>query len=71
SLEPQQWGTNIGIILSNWDRQFGTSYPHSDEYPETGVADNNFPWEHSIRRADIFLNLWRQFLYPFQRLFQR
>jgi sterol desaturase/sphingolipid hydroxylase (fatty acid hydroxylase superfamily) len=39
SLEPQHFDRNFGIMLSIWDRLFGTAIdPHPDEWPAVGVA---------------------------------
>ncbi len=49
SIEPRHWDKNFGVVFTIWDRIFGTLYKNYDEYPETGVADEFFPWE----RADV------------------
>jgi len=39
SLEVRHFDKNFGILLSVWDRLFGTAYdPRPDEWPATGVA---------------------------------
>lgn len=44
SLEPRHFDKNFGILLSVWDRIFGTAHePSRDEWPDTGVAGHPAP----------------------------
>lgn len=61
---------NFGVVLSVWDRLFGTQYRDCNEYPETGV-DAAFPAERSFAEVLRLKALLRQFLYPFSQLFHR
>lgn len=58
---------NFGVVLSIWDRLFRTQYAGTDEYPRTGV-EPQFPTECSYGEVLKLRALWRQFLYPFQKL---
>jgi sterol desaturase/sphingolipid hydroxylase (fatty acid hydroxylase superfamily) len=69
SIEPQHRDKNFGERLVIWDRMFGTMYPDSDEYPETGVAEPAYPLETSARGFSLFTQLWQQYVYPFRRIF--
>jgi sterol desaturase/sphingolipid hydroxylase (fatty acid hydroxylase superfamily) len=59
---------NFGILFSFWDRLFGTQWRHHDEYPDTGIADEDFPWEESVGGANVLSNYIAQLIYPFQQL---
>jgi|GEM_PF-888368 len=56
---------NFGVVLTIWDRFFGTLYPVYDEYPETGIEDKSFPSERKLGFS-LFINYGRQLLYPFR-----
>jgi len=60
SIEPRHQDRNFGVILSVWDRIFGTLYPSYDEYPRTGVA--------SVEFGTGLRGFAREFLYPFRML---
>jgi sterol desaturase/sphingolipid hydroxylase (fatty acid hydroxylase superfamily) len=68
SREQRHHDQNFGTLFSIWDRLFGTQWPDHEEYPATGIADENFPWEESIRGTNILSNYFAQLIYPFQRL---
>jgi sterol desaturase/sphingolipid hydroxylase (fatty acid hydroxylase superfamily) len=68
SIEPRHRDKNFGERLAIWDWMFGTMYPHSDEYPETGLADAAYPLEASARGVSLFTQLWQQYVYPFRRI---
>ena len=55
SILPQHWDKNYGAIFSIWDFMFGTQYMGFDEYPETGIADDNFPHEEKSNPAFLLL----------------
>jgi len=49
SIEPQHHDKNYGALFSIWDFAFGTQYRHFDQYPDTGVAGERFPYENTTR----------------------
>jgi len=57
---------NFGVTFSIWDQLFGTQYRGWDEYPETGIEDDDFPHEDSYRGA--VGSIIQQFIYPFGRI---
>lgn len=58
SIEPRHQDRNFSVILTVWDRMFGTLYPNYDEYPRTGVEGVEF--------GTGGRGLLREFLYPFR-----
>jgi sterol desaturase/sphingolipid hydroxylase (fatty acid hydroxylase superfamily) len=60
SIEPRHRDRNFGVILTVWDRMFGTLYPSYDEYPRTGVEGVEF--RTGLR------GFFTEFLYPFRML---
>ena len=69
SIEERHWNKNFGVLLSIWDRMFGTQYDNCDEYPDTGVHDDHFPLERSIGGLNLLLTPVRQHIYPFRTVF--
>lgn len=69
SRERRHIDKNFATLFSFWDRFFGTQWPNHDEYPVTGIADEEFPWEESVRGLHVFGNYFAQLIYPFQQLF--
>lgn len=65
SIEARHQDKNFGVLFSIWDRMFGTQYHGCSEYPDTGIADHHFPFEHNIKGFDLLLNPIRQHIYPF------
>ena len=58
SIEPRHFEKNFGILLSVWDRLFGTAYePASDEWPEVGIAGMHPP----ASVAEFLLFPWIRF----------
>jgi sterol desaturase/sphingolipid hydroxylase (fatty acid hydroxylase superfamily) len=68
SIEERHRDTNFGVLLSIWDRMFGTQYHGFNEYPRTGVRDPYFPIECRPSALSLFHTLLRQNLYPFKGL---
>lgn len=68
---PQHQDLNFGVIFSFWDRIFGTQYKNAEEYPDTGVADKEFPVERSYNVWSLIVTLLRQLIYPFQSILRR
>ena len=65
SIEPHHRDKNFGVLLSIWDRLFGTQYTGYEEYPDTGVEDRNFPEDESKFALNLFLSPILQHIYPF------
>lgn len=68
SIEEKHWDKNYGFIFTVWDHVFGTQYKNYDEYPDTGVAEVNFPREKDFK--SVVKIFFTQLLYPFRRLLQ-
>ncbi len=66
SIEPQHRDLNYGVILSIWDRIFGTQYEGYDEYPDTGIDDPEFPLEHDGQTVGLLWMPIAQHIYPFR-----
>jgi sterol desaturase/sphingolipid hydroxylase (fatty acid hydroxylase superfamily) len=71
SIEPRHQDKNFGVLFSFWDQLFATQYRGYDEYPDTGIADEHFPIERSIKGFNLLLNPIRQHIYPFQAIFRK
>ena len=67
SSEPQHQDKNLAAFLTIWDRLFGTYYANYEEYPETGLDDQNFPLEKQ-NGFSLIKNYAQQFIYPFSLL---
>jgi sterol desaturase/sphingolipid hydroxylase (fatty acid hydroxylase superfamily) len=67
SILPEHQDKNFGVIFSIWDRIFGTQYHGYNEYPETGIADPEFPYEEASTGRRIFpATIMKQLIYPFR-----
>ena len=66
SIEPQHADQNFGAIFSIWDYLFGTASSDRKSYPQTGIADADFPHRTSGRISEILLAPLRQMAYPFR-----
>jgi sterol desaturase/sphingolipid hydroxylase (fatty acid hydroxylase superfamily) len=62
---------NFGGLLSIFDHLFGTAYPVRDIYPETGIADAQFPTEDNLPPWKLPGNWLAQTVYPFGQLFKQ
>ena len=71
SIERRHQDKNFGVILTLWDRAFGTLYPGYDEYPETGVEGVLFAPPSGLSPRAWARDLGRQVLYPFRQLLVR
>jgi sterol desaturase/sphingolipid hydroxylase (fatty acid hydroxylase superfamily) len=58
---------NFGAIFSIWDFAFGTASTDHHSYPETGIADSNFPHGNTGGIKGLLLAPLRQMAYPFWR----
>lgn len=67
SIEPRHRDRNFGVILTVWDRLFGTLYPHYDEYPATGVEGVNLQPPARLSARQWTMSFVEQFLYPFRQ----
>jgi sterol desaturase/sphingolipid hydroxylase (fatty acid hydroxylase superfamily) len=55
---------NFGVLLSIWDRMFGTAHPDEDSYPQVGVDDARWPvGGHGLRAVPK--EVASQVVYPF------
>jgi sterol desaturase/sphingolipid hydroxylase (fatty acid hydroxylase superfamily) len=70
SCERRHSDKNFATLFSVWDWLFGTQWPHHDEYPATGIADENFPWEESVGGTHVLSNYFAQLVYPFRQIFK-
>ncbi len=66
SIEAQHRDKNFGVLFTVWDRMLGTLYHSYDEYPETGVEDEEFPLEQGVRGVRLATNYVAQWFYPFR-----
>lgn len=71
SIELRHRDRNFGVILTVWDRLFGTMYPHFDEYPETGVDEVDFSLPDRLTPKAWLGSFWTQLAYPFRQLRRR
>jgi sterol desaturase/sphingolipid hydroxylase (fatty acid hydroxylase superfamily) len=67
---PQHFDKNYGSCFAIWDHLFGTRYHGNDEYPTTGILDENFPMERSSRPCSLLAGWIRQTVYPFAGIFK-
>jgi sterol desaturase/sphingolipid hydroxylase (fatty acid hydroxylase superfamily) len=70
SREERHHDKNFGTLLCIWDRLLGTQWPDHNEYPTTGIADDSFPWEESVRGTHVLSNYFAQLMYPFRQIFK-
>jgi sterol desaturase/sphingolipid hydroxylase (fatty acid hydroxylase superfamily) len=68
SSRPEHQDKNFGLTFSLWDQLFGTQYRGWDEYPETGIEDEDFPLEQGRGLVGAAAVTLRQLVYPFQSL---
>jgi len=71
SVKERHRDKNFGLIFSIWDRMFGTLYNNYDEYDyDTGIDDEHFPIEKSVKGLSVFRNWLAQFIYPFRQILE-
>ncbi len=68
SLDPRHRDVNFGAIFSFWDFLFKKQYVGFDEYPETGIDDDQFPQEREMRLKSVLLTPWTQMLHPLGKI---
>ena len=59
---------NFGGHFSLFDHLFGTACRCTNTYPETGIADSQFPTEDNIKWWQLPRNWLKQTVYPFAQL---
>ena len=67
SPEKRHHDLNYGVIFCWWDFMFGTQWKGWDDYPDTGIKEADYPFEHSKKPSEILLTIWKQFWDPFFR----
>ncbi|HEX3334509.1 MAG TPA: sterol desaturase family protein, partial [Acidimicrobiales bacterium] len=68
SHRPEHIDVNFGTVFSVWDQIFRTQYRGWDEYPDTGIADQQFPLEKRLRPLGLLGSYGRMVAYPFQQM---
>lgn len=71
SIEKKHMDKNYGLTFSIWDFLFGTQYKGYDEYPDTGIAEEDFPFEQGSSKLDAIVLIIEQLLYPFRRIVKK
>jgi sterol desaturase/sphingolipid hydroxylase (fatty acid hydroxylase superfamily) len=59
---------NFGTVFSVWDQIFRTQYRGWDEYPDTGIADPEFPLEKRLSPLPLVGSYCKMVLYPFRQM---
>lgn len=67
SIERKHQDQNFAVHFVIWDFLFGTQWKEWDEYPDTGVEDDDFPLETTRRIPDLLVTLFKQVIYPFKK----
>jgi sterol desaturase/sphingolipid hydroxylase (fatty acid hydroxylase superfamily) len=70
SAAPEHQDKNFGAHFSLFDHLFGTACRSSNVYPETGIADSQFPNEDNLKWSRLPGNWFKQTIYPFVQLFE-
>ena len=65
---PTYHDKNFGFTFCLWDRMFGTQHQDHEDYPETGIIDNDYPQEQNAGPAALLKTFCLQLFYPFQKL---
>lgn len=66
---PEHIDKNFGTVFSVWDRIFRTQYLVEDEYPPTGIHDEDFPLETEVNGLGGHLLVYfQQVVYPFRQV---
>lgn len=71
SIEPEHQDRNFGVVLSVWDRIFGTMHRDYDVYPATGVEGLSAEPPHRFAPAAWARDYAVLFLHPFRQLAPR
>ena len=70
SAAPEHLDKNFGGHFSVFDYLFGTACRSTNVYPETGIADSQFPNEDNLKWSGLPGNWLKQTIYPFVQLFE-
>jgi len=70
SAAPEHLDKNFGGHFSLFDYLFGTACRDTSVYPETGIADAQFPSEENVKWSRLPGNWLKQTVYPFVQLFE-
>jgi len=70
SAAPEHLDKNFGGHFSVFDHLFGTAYRLTNVYPQTGIADSQFPNEDNLEWSRFPANWFKQTIYPFAQLFK-
>ncbi len=70
SMEQRHFDKNFGVLFSFWDRLFGTLYKPAEEYPKTGLPDEQFPVDGGSRSVTPLRGVLVQMVYPFVCVFR-
>lgn len=68
SIEPVHQDKNFGVLLTIWDRIFGTMHPNYEEYPATGVIGLDFSPPSRFAPTEWMRDFLRAFLHPFRAI---
>jgi sterol desaturase/sphingolipid hydroxylase (fatty acid hydroxylase superfamily) len=68
SRDPRHHDTNFGLTFSLWDHLFGTQWRGYDEYPDTGIEDDDFPFEQGTGAFGVLSRMVGQLVYPFRAI---
>ena len=66
--KPGDIDVNFGTVFSIWHELFRTQYRGWDEYPDTGIADPEFPLETQALPPALVVSYARMVLYPFRQM---
>lgn len=70
-VDPRFHNTNYGATFSVWDQLFGTQHRGWDDYPETGIEDETFPFEQDATGLRLLVVPLLQSLHPFAKIARR
>lgn len=68
SHHPEHIDVNFATVFSVWDQLFRTQYKGWDEYPDTGIADPDFPLEQRVTPGSLLASYAKMVVYPFQQV---
>ncbi|MEC4896289.1 MAG: sterol desaturase family protein [Oscillatoria sp. PMC 1051.18] len=68
SFQAKHLDKNFGNLFSIWDYLFNTQYKNYNEYPDTGIEDEHFPYEKSPHLFSLLKTYFAQLIYPFRLL---
>ena len=68
SHKPEHIDVNFGTVFSVWDQIFGTQYRGWHEYPDTGIADEQFPLGRGPPPVHLLVSYFKMVAYPFEQM---